>query len=84
MSGSEKPRRFEEVKPVAEEHLRELARDFATHGPGYADRYLRYLVGERSTFPQPKGLHPKVAAAIRDVATDAALVAGVTTVRVFR
>ena len=73
-----------EVKPMAEEHLRELARDFAAHGPAYANRYVEYLVGERSTVPLPGRVHPKIAAAIRDVVTDSALVAGVKTVRVVK
>lgn len=81
-SGSGRRPLSEEVKPVVEQGLRELARDFATHGPAYAERYIQYLVGERSTPPMPKGVHPQIAAAVRDVVTDSALVAGVKTARI--
>lgn len=85
MGGSgQRPLSSEDVKPVAEQNLREMWSDVAKHGPGYATRYVQYLTGERSTYPMPKGLHPSVAAAIRDTVTDACLVAGVKTVRVFR
>lgn len=81
-SGSGSRPRSDMAREYAEEGLRDLARDFKEHGPRYATEYLRYLKGERTQHPQPAGVHPKIAAAIRDVVVDGALAAGMRGVRV--
>lgn len=76
-------RRRSDVAPIVEEGLRELASDFAKHGPDYAERYLSYLLGERATPPSPGGqFHPKIAAAVRDIVVDQAYLAGVRSARI--
>lgn len=70
------PRRSEEVKPMVEQGLRDLAKDFATHGPAYATRYLEFFMGERPTPPLSGRLHTALAEAIRDSVTDSCLAAG--------
>lgn len=63
------------------EELVEMLSAFQAHAGCYAARYLEHVTDGAPRPQTPASLHPKVAAAIRDVVLDQASVAGLVPAR---
>ena len=56
------------------EDLHDHLEDFKRHGPSYISDYIDAVLTGRLTRPTSHRLHPKIAAFVRDIVLDAAMV----------